>query len=109
MDFSDIRRMVKEEGYGATLFYAEVDFLPGNNSLMAVMPKRGHGVQWVRDIMPAMHRYMRSLGHSPRVLVGADAQSDEEVFRRLDLSSFDEQWVVFVRKEGKGAFVVVSK
>lgn len=41
--------------------YGTFDFTPGVNLFFAIVPKRGSGVQWGRDIIPALRRFIKTI------------------------------------------------
>jgi hypothetical protein len=102
----EVERLLRDESYKVVMFYGGVDFTPGANFLFAVMPKRGQGAQWHRDIIPALRRYLKRFQSRFTALVSGAEGYDAEDARRLlanrQRGNNDRLWLAFEWAEQGG-------
>lgn len=105
---------IKAERYGVVMFYGPQDFTPEDNFFFALLPKRGvMHVQWHRDIMPALKRFLRAKYNKSlkQLVTGTDGYQDGEglEFLRIRAAGKNERlWVAF-EWEGDGEVQGVFK
>ena len=108
MNGQDCARHIRDsENFGVVMFYGAFDFTPGSNFLFAVIPARGRGAQWHRDVIPALKRYLKKFDDRfTNLVTGSEAMhglTDSLLLlwgRRRGKN--DRLWIVFEWEELEG-------
>lgn len=96
MNADRLIKLIRTERFGVNLFMGSHDFSPGFNAFYAAMPKKrtklkGRGVQWHRDGLPALNRYVKE--HTGKVLMKIISCND---------GIFDEEALTLLRNRADG-------